>query len=269
MSAEHSWVVQPMPRPEARLSLVCIPYAGGSVATFRNWAERLPDVELRLVQLPGRNPRHPRTGYETVEAIAARLADGLAAADSRPMALFGHSLGALIAFELARCLPVSALVVAGRRAPSVTEQRPPLSDLPQPAFVAEVQRRYGDGIPAAVLGDPDLSALLLPVLRADLALIERHVHAPGSPLSCPIWVYGGADDAIAPPAELAAWARETASTCTVRQFPGGHFFIQSARDAVLEALRADLATLDGPASVGANAAAPIGDLMPAWKPEAP
>jgi medium-chain acyl-[acyl-carrier-protein] hydrolase len=242
-----TWLVRPTPRPAARLRLLCFPYAGVGPSAYRQWAELLsPDVEVGSVLLPGREGRFREAPFTQMEPLLDALTAGLRPYLDLPWALFGHSMGAVVAFEVARRVralghgePVH-LFVSARRAPHLPPRHGPISHLPDEAFVAEVRRRY-DGIPAEVLRHPDLLALLTPGLRADLAVLEGHRHRPEIPLGCPLSAFGGREDAEATEAELAAWRRETRGPVSLRMFPGGHFFLQSARADVLRALAEDLA----------------------------
>jgi len=160
-----------------------------------------------------------------------------------PFALMGHSLGAAVAFELARQLPaglpLQRLFVSARRAPHVPDRQPAISHLPADQFLAEVQRRY-DGIPSAVLESTDLLELLLPRLRADLELLETHSFTPASPVDCPISVFGGTRDPGVSLADLDGWREHTRVGVRIRMFDGPHLFLQSQRGALLTAIAADL-----------------------------
>lgn len=229
----------PLERPNARLRLFCFPHAGVGASAYRAWAGLVPDtVEVRAVQLPG---RESRLREPCVTAMPALVEDVAAALEpllfDRPFALFGHSMGALLAFETARRLarvPGAAplhLFASARRAPHLPARSRPIADLEEGAFLDEIRKRY-DGVPREVLEEPDLLALLLPALRADLALIESYKFEAAAPLECPITVYGGADDLEARDDELSAWRVHTRGTFGLRMFPGSHFFIRSSTAAV-------------------------------------
>ena len=224
------------------LRLFCFPYAGIGASAYREWPSGLPQhVELWGVQPPGRETRMTEPAFSDMNALVAAVTGEIVPHLTRPYALFGHSMGAVVAFETARRLravgapePVR-LIVSGRRAPHLPDPEPPLHALPDDRFIAELQRRYG-GIPAQVLEHRDLLALLLPGLRADLTALERHDHVSGEPLGCPITAFGGTDDPRAGRSELEGWAEHTGGAVTVRQFPGGHFYLQDARQPLLDAI---------------------------------
>lgn len=235
----HPWIFRPRPNPSARLRLFCVPYAGRGASLYRDWPELVSSqVELCALQLPGRENR-------LREAPFKRLADAVQAAAQVfqsyldiPFALFGHSMGALFCFELARLLraqyaitPVH-LFISARRAPQLPDRRPPLCPLPNDQFVAEIRRRY-NGVPGEVLRDPDLMELLLPVLRADVEMLETYTYTPGLPFECPITTFGGREDTETRYEELAAWKEQTHTRFQTIMFSGDHFFLQSAQTEVL------------------------------------
>lgn len=241
-----AWFGRPLPRPEARVRLFCFPYAGGGSALYRPWAAALPPtIELCVVQLPGREARMAEPAFTSAQALARALADALGPGDGVPRAFFGHSMGALIAFELARELRRRALpgpmhlFVSGHRAPHLPARGLPLHRLPDAAFAAHVQQL--GGIPPEALRNPAFMALLMPMLRADLTLTETYAPAPEPPLECPITVFGGVEDAGAGHADLHAWAAHTRGGFAMRFFPGRHFFIQSAAPQLLQAIEHALA----------------------------
>jgi len=200
-----------------------------------------------VLQLPGRGSRYREACCTSLIDAARQAAAEIARLDDKPLAIFGHSLGALLGFEIARELarrgrtPL-ALFVSARRAPSLSERRPPIAGLPDAEFVAEVQARY-DGIPELVLQDAELLNLLLPSLRADMAMLEGYRYHPGPSLDCPIVGLGGVDDPHATSLELEAWKPESAISYRMQLIPGGHFFLQTARDAVLGIVESELAAL--------------------------
>ena len=243
------WILGARPRPSARRRLFCLPYAGGAASVYRSWAEMLPaDVEVCPVQLPGRGSRFREAPFRKVADLVPALAEGLLPLLDLPFALFGHSMGAVVAFELARELrrrgadaPV-LLALSGHQAPLRPDAEPPFAHLPDAEFLEEVRRRY-DGIPPEVLAEEELLQLLLPVLRADIQVLETYAYVKEPPLECPISCFGGEDDPHVSLADLDAWRDETCGPLQVRTFPGGHFFVDSARAEVLHALSRDLAPL--------------------------
>lgn len=239
------WLSRFSPRPSAPLRLFCFPHAGGAPAVFRPWAEALHDVDLQVVQLPGRATRHRETPIASVSGIVDGLLPVLLAQLDRPYALFGHSMGSLIAYEVARAIaargvtPPVHVFVSGRRAPHLRRDEPDIHRLPDATFVDEINRRYG-GIPAELLNHPDVMALLLPTLRADMTAIETYALQPGAPLECAISAFGGLDDRHTTMTELMGWQVHTRLPVVVRQFTGDHFYF-SRRD-VLDLLLAEVRT---------------------------
>jgi medium-chain acyl-[acyl-carrier-protein] hydrolase len=242
---EHAaWLTRPLARPSARLRLFCLPYAGGSASVFRSWAERLPpDVELCPVQLPGRESRLSEPRYERIAPLTRALAHALGGELDRPVALFGHSLGALLAYELARRFQSmgatpALLCVSGHRAPHLPSRHPAVHDLPDVEFEDELRRL--DGTPEPVLANPELRELMLPLLRSDFALAETYEHEPGDILDCPIVAFGGEGDPVVDEEELVGWAACTRGPFRHRMLPGRHFFLNSASDQLVGELAKEL-----------------------------
>ncbi len=235
----------------AWLRLFCFPYGGVGPSIFRAWPRDLgPGVELYAVQLPGRESRFREPLFTRLANLVHPVADALRPYLDVPFALFGHSMGALIAFEVARELrrrQAGAAVhffASARRAPQRPEPFPPIHEWPDSAFVDEVRRRF-DGIPDAVMKEPELLGLLLPALRADFAMLETYVYVDEDPLECPISVFGGLEDRTTSHADLAAWREQTRGGFTLEMFPGNHFFLQNAQGPLISAVSRTLRAATG------------------------
>ncbi|WP_329101430.1 acyltransferase domain-containing protein [Micromonospora sp. NBC_01699] len=255
------WLGQRAADPTARLRLFCLPYAGGSAALFRGWADSLPDgVDVCPIQLPGREQRHREPAFTRMSELAATLGTVLRGHLDRPYAVFGHSMGGLIAFELARYLrreglPGPAhLYVSAARAPHVPDPEPPLHRLPEAKLIEKL--RAMDGTPEEMLRDPEAIALYLPVIRADLAMVETRIHHTEPPLSVPLTVFGGRRDDKVSEESLDAWRSQTTGEFAVELLPGDHFFVRRERADLLAALTrrltADLARPATPAATPTN-----------------
>ncbi|HEX5118012.1 MAG TPA: thioesterase domain-containing protein [Pseudonocardiaceae bacterium] len=217
--------------PAAAALLYCFPHAGGSAPFFRTWPMLLPKgVALRALQLPGRQDllaAPPFTRMTELASVAARQIT--ADADGLPFALFGHSMGALAAFETTRelrrlGLPLPRAVgVSAARAPHLPRFTVASTELTDEQLVRRVDEL--GGMPAEVLADPDLIELALPSLRADFELLETHVHVAEPPLDVPLLVYGGTADEHVPPESLAGWAEHTTSPIRLRRLSGDHFYL--------------------------------------------
>jgi medium-chain acyl-[acyl-carrier-protein] hydrolase len=204
-------------------------------------------VTVCPIRRPGRESAHAEPLLRDVPAIVAGSLRALATVPDLPCVLFGHSLGALVAFELARELQSAGktprlLVVAAKPAPQSPTSDPPLAELPDARFLREVDARYG-GIPRELKDVPELLAMLLPVIRADITASEGYRHAPGPRLRCPIVVYHGRDDRTVDPANLASWAELTEAGCETHVLPGDHFFPHDPASGFSALLRARLAAL--------------------------
>ncbi|HEY9801064.1 MAG TPA: thioesterase II family protein [Leptolyngbyaceae cyanobacterium] len=241
ISSYNSWVICPRPNPQANLRLFCFPYAGGSSFIYRTWTDSLPtSVEVCAIELPGRGkqimlPPYSRMG-QLVDAIATVIHPYL----DQPFAFFGHSMGGLVSFELARLLrkkydisPVH-LFISGRRPPHIPDPKPPIHNLPEPNFIEEI--RHFNGTPPAVLENAELMELFVPILRADFAVLETYIYHPQPLLDCPITVFGGLQDARVDCDLLQAWQEHTKADFNLHILPGDHFFLHSAQSLLLEQL---------------------------------
>jgi medium-chain acyl-[acyl-carrier-protein] hydrolase len=238
--ARSPWLLSFRAAARPRLRLICFPYAGGNAAAYRSWATAFPpDTEVLGVQLPGRGSRFK----EPLSTQLAPMLDALASevaklGEEAPFAFFGHSMGALLAFELARELrgrgaPMpSHLFVSAHRAPGLPERDAPLHHLSDAEFLTAL-RRYG-GMPVSVLEQPELMEMVLPIVRADFALVDTWREIPGAPLDLPITAFRGDDDASVSAEEVDAWRDHTRGAFALHTLPGDHFFIQSAEPALLD-----------------------------------
>lgn len=202
------------------------------------------------MELPGRAARLREAPFRRVRELAATLAASLEEYQGEPLAFFGHSLGALLAFEVVREMrrrgapPPLHLFVSSRRGPRIPEAEGAIHGLPDAAFVEEVQRRY-DAIPDEVLREPELMQLLLPILRADFEMLETYEYAAEEPLDCPITAISGLEDSRVSLEALEAWGLETSGSFQTRRFPGGHFYFREADGELAELVRR---TLEGGAA---------------------
>lgn len=248
MQSFEPWFIPSGPAAGSRCRLFCFPFAGGSAAAFRPFTGALgPDVEVVAVELPGRGTRAREAPFFHLELLTASVAQALRPWLDRPFALLGHSMGALLAFELTRTLrrlggprPL-ALFASAHRAPHLPDPRPPLRELPREELITEL-RRLG-GTPAEVLDCRELMDLILPTLRADFTLTETYGFREEAPLECPIVALAGRADRRAPPEGVAAWEMHTRAAFRLRLYPGDHFFIQENRAAVLRGLTDELTAL--------------------------
>ena len=245
--AGQRWVSAP--GPDA-LPLVCVPHAGAGTAVFHGWQSLLPEgVTPWPLRLPGRESRLGEAPTTRAQQLAEIAAAALAPRLAEPFALYGHSMGALIAYELACALRdghglhAELLAVSGRPAPHLPRRFPPVHELPDAEFVEALDRTY-QGLPAALKESPEMLRLYLPVLRADLTLLETYRYSPREPLLSPIAVFGAHDDPTTDESELRAWADLTRGGSTLHLIEdGGHFFPQKRQRAFTEALGAELARL--------------------------
>lgn len=230
--ASNPWIAYLTPKPSARVRLYCFPYAGGGASTYRRWGAELPvEIEVRPVQPPGREGRIGEPAYRSVEPLVEALAAALPddPGEGLPFALFGHSMGALIGYELARLLrrqgrpEPTRLLVSAHRAPQQPPRENPIHDLPEPEFRQRL--RELNGTPEAVLEHPELMELLGPLLRADFALNETYVQAPGEPLDCPITAFGGDADRDVTVDDLRLWQECTRGPFHLHVHRGDHFFL--------------------------------------------
>lgn len=226
------------PSSDVRVRLVCLPFAGGSAATYRGWREKLPaDVDLCAVELAGRAGRFRETPVDDPDAVVTELVNALAALHDRPVVVFGHSLGALLGFALASREPrIRMLVASGAAGPHVP-MRTTYADLPRAELVDELAKM--GGTPPEVLADDELLDLYWPMLRADFRLAERLRMRRGAEVTCPITTIAASDDDGVTLDEARQWKDHTTGAFRFVETDGGHFFVSSRRDEVIaEVVRA-------------------------------
>jgi surfactin synthase thioesterase subunit len=238
------WFIRPQPKLAPAARLICLPYAGGSAATYVPWAKSLPrEVELIALQPPGRGSRMAETPHTQMAPLVADLMRVFPRITDRPYVLFGHSLGSRVAFEVTlQCqlkgIPLPArLVASGSRAPYLTKSEPAIYDLPDAQFIEQL--RVLDGTPEEVLNNSELIQWLLPLLRADFRIADTH-RAPRNPLNCPLTVLAGTEDETVSAQEVEGWRELTSRECDIHWVTGGHFFVERNREWVLERVNAIL-----------------------------
>ncbi|AYV31155.1 Linear gramicidin dehydrogenase LgrE [Streptomyces sp. ADI95-16] len=234
-------------RPQAATRLFCFPYAGGGASAFRGWAAALPaDIEPWSVQLPGREDQLGAPLFDRMGAVLNVLVPSVIPHLDRPFAFFGHSMGALVAWSLTRALQrmeigsPTRLFVSGCVPPQAREETAYHAG-PEKELIGKL--RSWSATPEAVLADPELMRLMLPVIRADLAVVETYRFTGGPLLTCPVTAFGGTEDDPAGTAVMPRWGELTAGGFDLRMFPGGHFFLHSARPAVLAEIAGRLAAV--------------------------
>lgn len=228
------------PEAKDKIRLFCLPYAGGGASIYRQWAAAFPDdAGMYPIQLPGRESRIAESPLRDMHEMVAAICGAIVPYLRCPFIFFGHSLGARVAFELARYLRSKwkiqpcHLIVSGSRAPHIPEPKP-LHHLPDEALVKEL-RRFS-GTTEAVLQNRELMALFIPILRADFTVDETNAYADDDPLDCPISAFGGTADPEAKREEIEAWAWHTNGEFTLKWIKGDHFFIQTERDFLLQSV---------------------------------
>lgn len=254
--ANGAWLDRRFGSHQARYSLYCFPFAGGSATYYMQWSKLFgDDIELVPIQLPGRGPRFEEACSTSIADSANEIVREIVQRPTRPL-LFGHSMGAILAYEVARLLrttdhSAAHLFVSARPAPAQQRPRRRVSNLPRNEFV-QLLRDYGSA-PEEVLTNSELLDIILPMTRADFAMIEQYRRTPGPPLACPISAWCGTDDPDVPPASMCDWASETTEGVELFVRKGDHFFVTDVRQEIVQHIYHTVTRLDGKRPQAASA----------------
>jgi pyochelin biosynthetic protein PchC len=229
---DDPWIRRFHPRDDAPVRLLCLSHAGGAASFWAPLSAELhPEVEVLAVQYPGRHERRREPALTDVHELAALIVQALSGwIDERPLALFGHSYGAIVGYEVARLLeagsrPPLALIASGRPSPTAAHHGELLYRAPRQRLVEQLRQFPGGDSP--LLDDPDVVEMFLPALRADYQAVETYRHRPGPALGIPITAVVGDADPRVSPQQAAAWGEHTSAGFTLRVLPGGHFYLTS------------------------------------------
>jgi medium-chain acyl-[acyl-carrier-protein] hydrolase len=243
---QHPWILGTHSKAYARLRLFCFSHSGGGASFYRHWDDAIGDeIDVCPVQLPGRENRRSEAPFTRFDPLIETLADALSPYMDMPFALFGHSLGALLSFGLARHLRRQGrpdplhLFVSGRRAPHLPREDGSVATLPDKEFIEKI--RHFHGTDEEILRNAELMELFLPLLRADFSIYESFVYTAEPPFHCPISAFGGLDDNEVSVSSLIAWKEHTTNAFGLHQFPGGHFFLLDMEEQLLQIMKHEMA----------------------------
>ncbi|WP_434339740.1 thioesterase II family protein [Motilimonas cestriensis] len=242
------WFHVPKPKVNPRLRLFCLSYAGGSSTTYLQFADELPnDVELVAVQLPGRGMRLSEASYTNLSQLVVDLSSQMKPLLKVPYVIMGHSFGSRLGYELVQYfrqqqwpLPVH-FIASGSKAPHYKNTDSPIHQLAEAAFIEKLES-FG-GTPDEILNNADFMEMLLPMLRADFAMVENHQSDIKPALDCGLSVFGGVNDEGVPQDKLLDWQLHFSGKVNEIMFDGGHFFIESHKSLVIKAVHEKLEAL--------------------------
>ena len=236
----NKWIIRPQVREDATLQLVCLPQAGGNAWSYRQWAERLPsEIELLAIQYPGHGDRLGEEPRREFDRLLSGITRYLAPELDRPYAIFGHSMGALLAFETGRALeamdvaPAEHVFLSGYNAPgglSISDGGTPVHEMSDSQLLERIKAL--DCTPREILEDQEMRVLLLRMIRADSAICESHVLHDRTPLASPVTVLGGTDDPRTSESGLRAWQEFTSGAFDIRWFEGNHGFLLTKEEGI-------------------------------------
>jgi medium-chain acyl-[acyl-carrier-protein] hydrolase len=243
-NAASPWFTIPQ-EERAKLRLFCFPYAGGSSQIYRNWGKALPpSVAVCPAHLPGRERRLSEKPFTRAQALVEAIAEAILPSLDKPFAFFGHSMGALISFELTRYLrrhnrpQPTHIFISGSRAPQLRDNDSPTYNLPDAEFAEELRRL--NGTPSEVLEHPELMELMTPLLRADFEVCQTYHYTQERAFDCPITAFGGLNDEGVNGEMLKGWEEQTTGRFRLWMLPGDHFFVNSAQERILKILSQEL-----------------------------
>ncbi|MEO7020522.1 MAG: alpha/beta fold hydrolase [Ktedonobacteraceae bacterium] len=256
-----NWIFGARPNPAARVRLFCFPFAGGGASTYYPWISLLaPEIDVYPVQFPGRENRVKEPPLRRLDGLIQALAQALQPYFDMPYAFFGHSMGALVSFELTRQLRQQGarlpehLFLSAYRSPETPSDEPrqalPESALSDSALMKTLLEL--DGTSPEILANEELRQLLLPILRADFAVCESYQFHAQEPLACPITVLGGQQDKRVQQAKLETWRKQTSQDFATHMLLGNHLFIRPAQAAVLQIISQALVTKTADVPLGAS-----------------
>jgi surfactin synthase thioesterase subunit len=239
------WFTCFKPDENATCRLFCFPYAGGGALIYRTWLRSLPaGVEGYAAQLPGRGNRLRENAFTNLSSLVDAVATALTRYLDKPFAFFGHSMGALISFELAHKLRMEHgvspihMFISGSCAPQSREINRITYGLPDDELIAELRRL--NGTPKEVLEHSELVQLMLPLIRADFEVCQTYAYSTKPPLSCPITVFGGLQDNEVTRQRLEGWRAHTTASFSLQMFPGDHFFLHISESSLLQRVSREL-----------------------------
>jgi len=242
MQNSKQWITCPHPKLEARVRLYCLPFAGGGASIYNSWGKLLgSDIEVCPIQLPARENRYSENAYTNAELLAGVLAEKLKIHSHKPFAIYGHSMGALLAFELTRALQRNFglipehLILGAHRAAHLPRNRQELHRLPDPLFIEKLSKL--GGFPAEVLSSSELMQFLMPTLKSDFELCETYQFKKSELLNCTIHCFAGKHDIEASPDVMSQWKIHTNKNTISHVFDAGHFFIKSHQNELLEKIQ--------------------------------
>ena len=235
---KNRWLVCPQPNSSATARLFLFPYAGGAPSSFNKWAVDFPKtIEVSIVHYPGRGSRFNEQPIKELFVLVEEIAKAIQPELDKPFFFFGHSFGAVLAFEVARRIrpQPQILFVSACGAPHVPNPNRPIHALSDSEFISSLQEL--NGLPAEAMNNAELMELLLPILRADFEAIENYQYTSNEHrLECPIVAFGGTDDSHVDRARLDAWEHQTNSNFKTKFFQGDHFFINTERRSVVDSI---------------------------------